>query len=436
MQIKRDYSQPFFSDRRRKHGIWRWVLLYFILIGGFLFFVDSNFSTLQLMALDAVGQAPPPTPFASDLANEGAAKFAAGDLESARAALARAVEQQPTNIDYLYEYGRVLIELGVDNNPLYQTAIDIGEQAIQANPNDPRGYAIKARALDLSGDSANAVPVGQAGLQVNGSFAPLYSALSGAYRNIDRYDTALTSAQRAIELDPNDPVAHRVYALALIWVGRYDEALDELEQAVGLNPNLPSPYFELANMYRIMAARDANGGQDDFAMAIATYEQVLAMYPNNAKAYQRICDTFIQLGDHRRAQGYCEDAVNIDPNYGTAWRALGQAQYSQRNYESAIDSFENCVRLEASFAPEDQEIECFYIRGLAHYYLADCQEAWDILTDAVNRRRAVVSNPDDLVMANITGGLQLITNNCTGFGGRALPTAIPPTAIPPTPIGS
>lgn len=436
MQIKRDYSQPFFSDRRRKHGVWRWVLLYFILIGGFLFFVDSNFSSLQLMALDAVGQAPPPTPFASDLANEGVSKFASGDLEGARVALARAVEQQPTNVDYLYEYGRVLIELGVDNNPLYQTAVDIGEQAIQANPNDPRGYAIKARALDLSGNSANAVPVGQAGLQVNGNFAPLYSALSSAYRNIDRYDTALTAAERAISIDPNDPVAHRVYALALIWVGRFDQALDELEQAVGLNPNLPSPYFELANMYRIMAARNPNGGQEDFAMAIATYEQVLAMYPNNAKAYQRICDTYIQLGDHRRAQGYCEDAVNIDPNYGTAWRALGQAQYSQRNYESAIDSFENCVRLEASLPLESQEIECFYIRGLAHYYLADCQDAWEILTDAVNRRRSVVSNPDDLVMANITGGLQLITNNCTGFAGRALPTAIPPTAIPPTPIGS
>ena len=71
MQIKRDYSQPFFSDRRRRRGIWRWLLLYVVLILGFLFFVDSNFSTLQLMALDAVGQAPPPTPFASELANEG-----------------------------------------------------------------------------------------------------------------------------------------------------------------------------------------------------------------------------------------------------------------------------------------------------------------------------------------------------------------------------
>jgi tetratricopeptide (TPR) repeat protein len=160
------------------------------------------------------------------------------------------------------------------------------------------------------------------------------------------------------------------------------------------------------------------------------------MYPDNAKAYQRLCDTYIQLGNHRQAQGYCEDSVNLAPDYAAAWRALGQAQYSQRNYESAIDSFEECVRLEANIPPADQQIECTYIRGLSHYYLANCPQAWDILTDAVNQRRLVNDSPDDLVMQNILSGLQLITNNCTGFGGRALPTAIPPTAIPPTPIGS
>ena len=79
------------------------------------------------MALDAVGQA------AADAVcqrpcQRGREQIRVRRFESARAALARAVEQQPTNIDYLYEYGRVLIELGVDNSTLYQTAIDISEQ--------------------------------------------------------------------------------------------------------------------------------------------------------------------------------------------------------------------------------------------------------------------------------------------------------------------
>jgi tetratricopeptide (TPR) repeat protein len=435
MQIKRDYSQSFFSDRHRRRGIWRWLLLYVLVILGFLFFVDSNFSTLQLMALDVVGQAPPPTPFASDLATQGMDKFNAGDLDGARELFRRATLQRPDDVDYLYEYGRVLIEMGSDDEPLYQDAIQAGEQAIQANPNDPRGYAIKSRAMDLSGDSANAVPVGQAGLEVDRNFAPLYTALSSAYRDIDRYDVALTYAQKAIDLDPSDPSAHRVYALALIWVGRRPEALDQLQQAVGLNPNLAPPYFELASMYRAMALQDPNGGQQDYELAIATYEQVLAMQPENAKAYQRLCDTYNEVGDHRRAQGYCEDALAINPNYADALQALGRSQYSQRNYEGAIQSFEQCVQLEANLPAADQHIVCYYLRGLAHYYLGNCQQAWDILTDSVNRIRLTSDDPNNPVLKNTVSGLQLVTENCSGFAGRALPTPIPPTAIPPTPIG-
>ena len=39
---------------------------------------------------------------------------------------------------------------------------------------------------------------------------------------------ALTNSEHALELDPNDPEAHRVYALALIWVAPgIDEHFDE-----------------------------------------------------------------------------------------------------------------------------------------------------------------------------------------------------------------
>ncbi|HYO88249.1 MAG TPA: tetratricopeptide repeat protein, partial [Candidatus Limnocylindrales bacterium] len=250
MQIHRDYREPFFSNRRKRRHRWRWIALYVLLLGGFLFFVDSRFNEIQHMTLEAIGMAPEPTPFASELATNAMERFLAGNLLDAADLLRRAVAQQPQNVDYLYEYGRLLLELGQDVPSYYTEAVEIGDRAINANPNDPRGYALKTRALDLSGDSANAIPVGQAGLNVDRSFAPLYAALSSAYRAIDRYDTALENAERAIDLDPLDPSSRRIYAYALTWVGRYDDAIDQLEQAVQLNPNLAGPYFELAGLYR------------------------------------------------------------------------------------------------------------------------------------------------------------------------------------------
>lgn len=430
MQIRRDYSQPFFS-RRRRRIMWRWILVYVLLIAGFLYFVDSQFDRLQVMALEMVGMAPPPTPFASELATRGMERFLAGNLRDAADLFRRAVEQQPTNVDYLYEYGRILLEMGADDERYYAEAIQIGDQAIQANPNDPRGYALKTRALDLSGDPANAIPVGQAGLNVDRTFAPLYAALSSAYRAIDRYDAALTNAERAIELDPNDPASRRIYAYALIWVGRRAEAIDQLEQAVALNPNLAGPYFELAGLYRAEAGQTENPTRatELYALAIATYERILAMQPENARAYLRLCDAYFEARENIRAADYCQEALRINPEYAQAWASYGQTQYSRRNYEGAIESFENCIR----YGGED--IRCYYLRGLAHYYLGNCETAWEILNDSVVRIRAASSDPNNPVLQAALEGIRLITVSCTGYQGRPLPTAVPPTPIPPTPIG-
>ncbi len=102
-------------------------------------------------------------------------------------------------------------------------------------------------------------------------------------------------------------------------------------------------------------------------------------------------------------------------------------QYNQRNYEGAIDSFEQCV----SYGGED--IECYYLRGLAHYLLGECEQGWDILNDALPRARDIPDNEN--LVRNIRIGLDNITRDCPDFLGRTLPTPIPPTPIPPTPIG-
>ncbi|PJF24921.1 MAG: hypothetical protein CUN53_15400 [Phototrophicales bacterium] len=208
-----------------------------------------------------------------------------------------------------------------------------------------------------------------------------------------------------------------------MWVGLREDAIDQLEQAVALNRNNTGPYFELANMYR---------AQNELELAVATYEQILALQPENARAYQRLCETYFQASENTRAQVYCEEALAIQPDYALAWASLGQTQYSRRNYEGAIQSFENCVR----FGGDNPDIRCFYLRGLAHYYLGECEDAWNILNEAVTRiQLAGGSSENNPVLNASLEGIRLVTVSCTGYSGRPLPTRIPPTPIPPTPIG-
>ncbi|MEL7234619.1 MAG: hypothetical protein AAGK74_08985, partial [Chloroflexota bacterium] len=85
-----------------------------------------------------------------------------------------------------------------------------------------------------------------------------------------------------------------------------------------------------------------------------------------------------------------------------------------------------------------EEIQCWYLRGLAHYYLGQCDDAWAVLEDALRQVSDTSDNPrpaDDPVVSAIREGLRLTTVSCARYSGRAVPTALPPTPIPPTPIG-
>ncbi len=245
MQIKRDYSQPFFSSRRRSRVTGRFLFFYGLLIGGFLVFVSAQFGKLQMVALDAIGLAPTATAFASTWATRGYDMFLQGKMEEAAAAYAQAVSQEPDNINYLYEYGRTLIELdrpanNAQNRPKSDSelASELGDHAIEVAPQDVRSYTLKAKSLVWLDDSQSAIPLALKGYELNSNFAPLLAVLARAYTDIGRYQQGLDYGAAAVDADPKNVDAHRGYAIALILVGERDEAIKELEDAININPNL------------------------------------------------------------------------------------------------------------------------------------------------------------------------------------------------------
>ena len=206
-KIKRNYSKPFFSNRRR--GLAGMPLLLTFLsvlatIGGLLV-VAWVFRVDVTMAVDEFMGTPRPTATlpANQYAQRGFGAFLDGQLKSAREDFDRALDQRPDDINYLYEYGQILIEL--DD---YDMAVAIGDHAIEVADSDARGYALKARALMWS-DPASAIPVAVSGLEHDPDFAHLHAALAVAYTNIGRYAEGLQRGIHATELDPLNAFAHQ-----------------------------------------------------------------------------------------------------------------------------------------------------------------------------------------------------------------------------------
>jgi tetratricopeptide (TPR) repeat protein len=405
MQIKRDYSEPFFSPhgRRKRRSYGRLLFIFGMVVGGLLLVVLTQFDQLQETVLDMAGLSATATPASSALATEALAQYRAGNLEEAAALFQQAISQRPDSVDYLYEYGQLLIEM--DDA---QQASELADKVIELAAADPRGYALKAKSLVWLSDPAAAISLGAVALTLDANYAPLHAALARAYADSGQYPQALEHGELAVNLDATIADTHRSYAYVLTAVKLNDQAIDELEQAIAREPNLVGPYFELAYQYL---------AQDQNEDAIATYDRILGLQPRNAKALLRQCLAYSKIGQFDRAIGFCEDATTNDPDYSPAYQQLGIILYNRLDFVAAKNAFTNCVEADPS------NLECQYRRGLTHYYLDECDTAWSILQDSLLMAQS--RSGQQTAIDNIRQGLTAITQDCEGFSGRLPMTQTP-----------
>lgn len=439
MYIRRDYSTPMFSARRRKRGGGRWFFLLLILLsaGGVAVYLQRD--TLQAWVSETLmGQAPVPTISAMDYANQAMTLYVSGDMAGAATQFEAAIAMRPDNLDFQYEYGLILIEMTE-----YDRAIEVADAAILSSPFDPRGYALKSRALVWSGNSSEALAVGLRGMEVDSRYSPLLSALARAYVGVANLRAAIEHAELAIEADPLNADAYRSYSYALNNAAAYDEAIDQLEIAASLDPNNMGVRMELAGYY-LWRDRDQE--------AIDIYTGILSAQPRNARAMLRLCDAYRKVGQFDIALGHCEDAAETDPTYTQAQYRYGLLLYSNRQFDRAQVYLQRCVDNDPS------NLECEYRLGLTYYYqflsrtalaqtltdesqraelLADsdslCETAWDMLQTSLNMAQNNAAPAETL--ENIRLGLGLVSRDCPAYNGRAaLPLTLDATATPEPPL--
>jgi len=431
MYVKRDYQNRFFREKRKPSVLRRFLLVLMVLIvaGGIAFWQQEM---VLDMAYEVLGPEMTPTPLPGELAQNAQEMFWTGDLGGAAEIWERVITMRPDSVDYLYEYGMLLIDLDDGRNDYAERATDFALTILEINPNDPRGYALRARGLVWTGNASLARTVAQAGIDIDNDFAPLYAALSRAYIGEGDLARAQETGILAIEYGVGDVRSYWAYASSLAFSGARDAAIIEYERTINVNPAFLPPYFELANLY-LAANRDQE--------AIDTYNRILGVQPSNARALLRQCQAYRKVGQFNQARGLCEDSVTSDPEYVPALFQLGQIRYSNSEFALADDVFQACVDLDSD------NLECTYYLGLTQYYLAQseyntvcvaegittldcnsintCRVGWNLLQEALVMADARNNTDGDREI--ISTGLTAIQNDpaCLGVSGVPAPTPVP-----------
>jgi TolB-like protein/Tfp pilus assembly protein PilF len=184
----------------------------------------------------------------------------------------------------------------------FRQAEDLFRQAIAADPNYAKAYAGLADTYGQLKRGQEARDAARKALALDPRLAEAYASL--AYLDLDLdldVKRAAGEFEKALELDPDYPVAHYWYGRLLIMLGRFDEAIVHFQRSIALDPTVPMTYENLAAAYMYSGRFDEAIAEVERAIAIDPAEPfhsvVLYQILLYASRYQDLFDALKASGD-------------------------------------------------------------------------------------------------------------------------------------------
>ena len=238
-------------------------------------------------------------------------------------------------------------------------AIAACQEALRLEPDNGGTHATLGVILgDGKQDYERAITSLNKAVELDPKQASHHFNLGQAWARSKKQDEAIASYQKAVELDPTYALAYLYLGNALRAEGNLDEAIPAFRRAIELEPKSLSAYYSLA--YALEAQKDPGG-------AIAAYRQALEALGTDDAARQNLQ---IQLASKYESQGNMPEAIRLlelvrDQHRGTfgpkhasalsSMNNLAVAYWKNKQLDRSIPLFEVTVRLRRIHFPNDLE---------------------------------------------------------------------------------
>jgi len=240
----------------------------------------------------------------------------------------------------------------------YADAVKFYQQALDKDPSSSDGLSgvMNTYFADKQPDKAIAAANAQIAKSPNNTnfYDLLGTALFNGKKDLAGAETAL---QKAIDLDKNNVDAVEKLGKVQVQQGSIDKALALYQQSVKDHPREITFYILSGELYEL---------QKDWDHAKDMYQQALVISPDHPLASNNLAYVILQQGGNVDvAMGLAQTARRGMPDSPQAADTLGWAFYQKGIYQSAINQFQEALRLGAkSGAPEDADLH--YHLGLAY----------------------------------------------------------------------
>jgi tetratricopeptide (TPR) repeat protein len=312
----------------------------------------------------------------------GVDKFNTKDYQGALQDSEDAIKLNPQKKLYYANKAGALIQLNH-----YHEAILAAEEALSIDPNYQYAKDKKTEALNVRGYVTTSIAIGS----FIGFLGIIIIALYRSCRDgdqaqdLERYNDAIISATRALDIDPNNKDAKNSKASALNARGHikhnirdYQGALQDLDVAIEINPQeklyyankatilnrLKSydkaiisaeealrldPNYQIAKDMKALALNARGNSKynaNDYQGALQDYEDAIEIKPKE-KLYYAKAYALIQLNRYDEAILAVEEALRIDPNYKKVFvlNMMGVIKFNANDYQGALQDFEAAIEI-------------------------------------------------------------------------------------------
>jgi len=140
----------------------------------------------------------------------------------------------------------------------YEKAIASAERRLELSPSGAKAYQSMASALQWADRHSEAIPLIEQALRLD-PYPPsvLFRQLGRAYRNVGRYEEAITAYKKALQINPDDIFTHIGMAVTYVKLGREEDARAEAKEVIRIHPK-----FSLAHFAKSIHGKDQSSVDD------------------------------------------------------------------------------------------------------------------------------------------------------------------------------
>lgn len=211
------------------------------------------------------------------------------------------------------------------------------EQLLAKQPNNHEALHLLGALHLQQGNAARAAELIERALALNPDNPVYYGNLANALHSLGRDDEALVWLDRAVVRFPRHAETHYNRGIVQAAMKSADAAIASFAEATRLDPKNAAAFYNLGNAYLF---------KEEFVAAAQAYEQATQLRPKYVKAWYNLGKSWREQGQDEPAVAAFSRALALDPAYAKAYYNRGNALQSLKRHAEAVADYDRCIALQ------------------------------------------------------------------------------------------